>query len=110
MVYGGKAIDILAKVQIIVDKMNNFKSGLQQIVFLPSRKSLKDLKAIKGIERGYVKSARLSLNARTDTNHSVAMSEFLTSGDGKDLVFEQLPFDHPLYIMYSRWISGQILF
>ena len=32
--------------------------------------------------------------------------EFVSSGDGRPLSFEQLPFNHPLYILYSSGTSG----
>ena len=43
--------------------------------------------------------------------HSVFLSEFLESGKESDgsvppLEFEQLPFNHPLYIMYSSGTTG----
>ena len=34
------------------------------------------------------------------------LSEFLSEDDGRDLVFEQLPFSAPLYILYSSGTSG----
>jgi len=36
---------------------------------------------------------------------SITLDKFLSSGDGRPLVFEQLPFSHPLVILYS---SGEI--
>lgn len=36
---------------------------------------------------------------------SITMSDFIASGDGKPLQFSQLPFNHPLYILYSSGMS-----
>src|SRR6266404_680837 len=37
---------------------------------------------------------------------SKTLSTFLASDDGRPLTFEQLPFDHPLYILYSSGTTG----
>jgi len=34
------------------------------------------------------------------------LSTFLASDDGRPLMFEQLPFDQPLYILYSSGTTG----
>ncbi len=38
--------------------------------------------------------------------HAVSFDEFLGASDQPELVFEQLPFDHPLYILYSSGTTG----
>jgi acyl-coenzyme A synthetase/AMP-(fatty) acid ligase len=43
--------------------------------------------------------AELEMDSRT-------LAEFLATDDNRPLVFEQLPFDHPLYILYSSGTSG----
>ena len=40
------------------------------------------------------------------TTLSKPFSTFLASDDGGPLMFEQLPFDHPLYILYSSGTTG----
>ena len=37
---------------------------------------------------------------------SVLMEDFLKGHDDKELVFEQLPFNHPLFVMYSSGTTG----
>jgi acyl-CoA synthetase (AMP-forming)/AMP-acid ligase II len=37
---------------------------------------------------------------------SKTLSAFVASDDGRPLIFEQLPFDHPLCIMYSSGTTG----
>ena len=37
---------------------------------------------------------------------SVLYGDFISGQDGLDVEFEQLPFDHPLYIMYSSGTTG----
>jgi len=39
--------------------------------------------------------------------HAVRYQDFLDSEDGLDIQFEQLPFDHPLYIMFSSGTTGK---
>lgn len=41
-----------------------------------------------------------------DLGGSIDLATFLASGDGRELTFEQLPFDHPLFILYSSGTSG----
>ena len=38
--------------------------------------------------------------------NAVMYDDFIAGGDGGELVFAQLPFDHPLYIMYSSGTTG----
>ena len=34
------------------------------------------------------------------------MTSFLATGDGRPLTFEQVPFDHPVFILYSSGTTG----
>jgi len=38
---------------------------------------------------------------------SMTLASFLKSGDNRELVFEQLPFNQPLYILYSSGTTGR---
>ena len=38
---------------------------------------------------------------------SVTLSQFIDTGDSRELVFEQLPFSQPLFILYSSGTSGK---
>lgn len=42
----------------------------------------------------------------SDTETSVSLSSFLSTGDGRPLTFEQLPFSNPLFILYTSGTSG----
>lgn len=37
---------------------------------------------------------------------SITLEEFIAPGRNGELVFEQLPFNHPLWILYSSGTSG----
>ena len=37
---------------------------------------------------------------------STSLAEFLSTGDGRPLTFEQVPFDHPVFILYSSGTTG----
>ncbi len=41
-----------------------------------------------------------------DIPHGIAWSDFIAAGDDAEPAFEPLPFDHPLYIMYSSGTTG----
>jgi acetoacetyl-CoA synthetase len=38
--------------------------------------------------------------------NAVMMADFKSSQDGLEIDFAQLPFDHPLYVMYSSGTTG----
>ncbi len=80
--YNGKVIDCLGKVVQIAARM----PGLQRVVVVPYAGSEESVAAVR---------------------HGIALADFLAPHiDAKTLRFEQLPFDHPLYIMYSSGTTG----
>jgi len=79
--YNGKAIDCLGKVGEIAARL----PSLERVVVVPYAGG----DAIGGIARG------------------VSLGEFLAPFAGeREIRFERLPFDHPLYIMYSSGTTG----
>ncbi|XP_795289.2 acetoacetyl-CoA synthetase [Strongylocentrotus purpuratus] len=88
VVYNGKTHDHLAKLKQVVEGLPE----LEKVVVIP-----------------YVRApAELDLS---DIPNSAFTSEFLKSGQEMDgsyplLEFEQLPFNHPLFIMYSSGTTG----
>ncbi|KZV61717.1 acetoacetate-CoA ligase [Peniophora sp. CONT] len=85
--YSGKKIDQLPKVAQVVDGLKDY--GLQRVVLLhsPSGQEASDA-------------------ATRDIPLSVKFSAFIHSDDGSPLIFEQLPFDQPLFILYSSGTTG----
>ncbi|KAK7472526.1 hypothetical protein VKT23_000641 [Stygiomarasmius scandens] len=83
-IYTGTSKNLNEKVTEVVEGLS--QSGLKLAVLLPSRAT--------GIPS--------SLKIRNSTT----LDKFLSSGDGRPLVFEQLPFSHPLVILYSSGTSG----
>ena len=81
--YGGKTIDCLDRVREIADRI----PSIERIVVAPYLEGNADLASVR--------------NART-------WGEFTANEAGSDapLAFERLPFDHPLYIMYSSGTTG----
>ncbi|KAH9839228.1 uncharacterized protein C8Q71DRAFT_503581 [Rhodofomes roseus] len=84
----GKTFDMVPKVSEVAKALATH--GLQGVILLPSVASVKELSA-----------AQLGKIPK-----SVTMSAFLATGDNGPLVFEQLPFNHPLYILYSSGTTG----
>jgi len=84
--YGGKTLDSLPKVEQIANQL----SSLEHVVVIPhthlSKPSLDELPVIAGVE--------------------VKTWEQLLSNDCSSIDFVRLPFDHPLYIMYSSGTTG----
>lgn len=84
--YGGKTIDLLPKIRQVVEELKN--QGLQKAILLPSRVSGKSISLAEIAE-------------------CIPLTSFLESGDNAPLRFEQLPFNHPLFILYSSGTSGK---
>jgi len=82
--YGGKDIDSLGRVQDVAAAI----PSIERVVLVPFlRDSIRraDLAGIRG---------------------AAAWHEFAAAGAGVPLRFERLPFDHPLYVMYSSGTTG----
>ncbi|KAF4620739.1 hypothetical protein D9613_000498 [Agrocybe pediades] len=84
--YAGKTINHLAKVSEVVQDLSS--QGLERAILLPSRISGKELE-ISNMSKG------------------MTLSQFLKTADERPLVFEQLPANQPLYILYSSGTSGK---
>ncbi|KAJ3486434.1 hypothetical protein NLI96_g4244 [Meripilus lineatus] len=85
VVYAGKTVDLLPKAIPVAQELRSL--GLEKVILLPSAKTGREVQA-------------------SQVPHSVTLSAFLASDDGRALVFEQLPFNHPLFILYSSGTSG----
>jgi acetoacetyl-CoA synthetase len=79
--YAGKVIDCLDRVREIVTRL----PGIERVIVVPYLDDRGSLDGIRG---------------------AVRWSDFVRLGDAEDLQFERLPFDHPLYIMYSSGTTG----
>ncbi|TDL24283.1 acetoacetyl-CoA synthetase [Rickenella mellea] len=86
VVYAGKAIDLIPKVREVAKDL--ISRQLERVILLPSSKT-------GGLPRH-------------DVPQSISFDEFLGNddADGGELRFEQLPFNHPLFILYSSGTSG----
>jgi acetoacetyl-CoA synthetase len=78
--YGGKRFDCIAKIQGVLEKI----PGIERLVVVPYSGDALALEGLRG---------------------AVSWSDFAGSGEPA-LSFEMLPFDHPLYIMYSSGTTG----
>ena len=81
--YSGKTIECLERVREIVDRLPE----ISRVVVVPYLDSQGSIANIRG---------------------AVWWTDFVSSSPGaaRDLRFERLPFDHPLYIMYSSGTTG----
>ena len=79
--YNGKTIDSTPTLQQICDNIDS----IEQLVVVPVIEQLTDLPA---------------------HGKAVLFNDFLITHNTPELVFEQLPFNHPLYIMYSSGTTG----
>ena len=79
--YNGKTINCLEKVEAIQQQID----GIEKVVVIPLVNQDPDFGAVQD---------------------AVLLNEFATDKDVTPLRFEQLPFDHPVYIMYSSGTTG----
>ena len=79
--YNGKSFDSLKKLASILDQL----PSVEKVVIVPYTEEQPDISGI---------------------DNSILFSDFLADGDIPELIFEPLPFDHPLYIMYSSGTTG----
>ncbi len=82
--YGGSAIHTLPRAREIVASL----PSVTRVVVVPHL---------------IVESAA---DAVASLDRAISWADALAAGDGAGLRFEQLPFDHPLYIMYSSGTTG----
>ncbi|MEO8227711.1 MAG: acetoacetate--CoA ligase [Gemmatimonadota bacterium] len=79
--YAGKEIDCLERVREVRERLPE----LEQVVVVPYLRAEPDISGISG---------------------AVLWRDFTMPAPGRDLVFARLPFDHPLFIMYSSGTTG----
>ncbi|MDH3975651.1 MAG: acetoacetate--CoA ligase [Deltaproteobacteria bacterium] len=79
--YKGKKIDSLALVSEIMKEI----PSIEKVVVVPYLEPEPDISGLP---------------------HSILFDEFKSGKEGLDIDFVQLPFDHPLYIMYSSGTTG----
>ena len=76
-VYNGKKFDSISKINQVIDAIDS----IEKVILVPL------------------------LNDKADSKKSILWNELLTDKSAQ-LSFEQLPFDHPVYIMYSSGTTG----
>ena len=79
--YNGKTFDSIARVSDILRQL----PSIEKVVVVPYAAADSDISGMRG---------------------AVHYQDFISPADGLDIEFEQLPFDHPLYIMYSSGTTG----
>ena len=79
--YNGKPLETLSKLRDIVEQL----PSLRKVVVVPYLDERPDVSAIRGADR---------------------LEDFASGYDAVDIRFEQLPFNHPLYILYSSGTTG----
>ena len=86
--YNGKEINCLEKIKQIKDKI----SSIEKIILIPKFNDFK--------------STHSSDFQKTEIKDSIPFMEFIRN-TSNEIEFAQLPFDHPVYIMYSSGTTGK---
>jgi len=79
--YNNKTFDSLEQISGILGKL----PSIEKVIVIPFTESCPDISAIP---------------------NAVLYDDFVSKEKGLEIEFEQLPFDHPLYIMYSSGTTG----
>jgi acetoacetyl-CoA synthetase len=79
--YAGKEIDSLERIREVREQI----PGIERVIVVPYRQNDPDIVAIPG---------------------AVLWSDFTDQAGAEPLTFERLPFDHPLFVMYSSGTTG----
>ncbi len=79
--YNGRRFDSLERIAGVLEQL----PSIETVVVVPYTRDRADLSVVRD---------------------AVHWADFLGSGPAPELSFEQLPFDHPLYIMYSSGTTG----
>jgi acetoacetyl-CoA synthetase len=79
--YNGKSHDCLAKVALVKAEIKS----IERVVIIPYVNAAPDISGIPG---------------------AALFGDYMAQQSGLNIDFEQLPFDHPLYIMYSSGTTG----
>jgi acetoacetyl-CoA synthetase len=79
--YGGKTVDLLPRLSEIVTRL----PSLEKTVIVPYAEEKPRVSAVPGV---------------------IGWSAFIGTGDPGEITFERLPFNHPLYILYSSGTTG----
>ncbi|MGH8665297.1 MAG: acetoacetate--CoA ligase [Burkholderiales bacterium] len=79
--YGGKTIDVIDRVAEIAQRL----ASVQQVVIVPYTRRSPDLSRIA---------------------NAVDIHEWMAPYEARTIEFAQLPFDHPLYVLYSSGTTG----
>ena len=79
--YAGKEIDTLGRVAEIVQHL----PSVERVVIVPYLRAAPDVALIK---------------------HAVTLRDFIAGREAKDIAYTRLPFNHPVYIMYSSGTTG----
>ncbi len=79
--YSGKSIDVLPRVRDLVAQLPT----VEKVVIVPYTRAEPPLEGIR---------------------NAVDIRDFMAPFEPKDIHFEQLPFDHPIYILYSSGTTG----
>lgn len=107
--YAGKTSQLVDRVAEVARDLFGMKgSQLLQVVLLKSTLTgKKDPSALNKIPNwsGYFPRNLIHTNSHL-SSHSTWFEEFVATGDNRPLTFEQLPFSHPLVILYSSGTTG----
>ena len=90
--YNGKIVDTTSQLQAIGKYINSVES----LVLVP----------VTGENDDPERQQNPVPEASPGLDKSIALADFIGAGGAPPLTFAQLPFDHPLYIMYSSGTTG----
>ncbi|MBN2185229.1 MAG: acetoacetate--CoA ligase [Candidatus Krumholzibacteriota bacterium] len=79
--YNGKLFDSLQQIKGVLEQLDS----IEKVIVVPYTETAPDISQVAG---------------------SILYDDFISEETGLEIEFEQLPFEHPLYIMYSSGTTG----
>jgi len=79
--YNGKTFDCLSKIKQLTEEI----ASIEQVIIVPYTRTAPEISSI---------------------DRAIGYGDFLSGDGGGDIDFKQLPFEHPVYIMYSSGTTG----
>jgi acetoacetyl-CoA synthetase len=100
--HGGKDFDRTTVVESILADLPT----VEHVVLVPYLSAGENADAASGDGASVEQAASLGRDGAHGSRVGITWQELLRRGEGSELQFEQVPFDHPLWVLYSSGTTG----
>ncbi|HJZ36972.1 MAG TPA: acetoacetate--CoA ligase [Solirubrobacterales bacterium] len=105
----GSLIDRFAQIEPkVLIAVDGYRYGGKDFDRIPVVRQLQE--AMPSVERTvllpYLDPAATATSGSADLENVITWDDLLAAGEGAELTFERVPFDHPLWVLYSSGTTG----